>query len=112
MPQTGTRLAYAGDLSHYTGPQHPAHSQLKDPANYAQIESDLTLLGFAGLMDPPRPEVRNAVQDCQKAGIRVQLIYHCSLQSSPQRLSITSYEVRRFCENSRAGVDVVTYHFF
>ena len=66
-------LVLAGDLSHYTGPQHAAHGQLKDPANYVHIESDLTLLGFAGLMDPPRPEVRDAVRDCQQAGIRVSL---------------------------------------
>lgn len=75
MPHTCTciilALVLAGDLSRYTGPQHAAHSQLKDPANYVQIESDLTLLGFAGLMDPPRPEVRDAVRDCQQAGIRV-----------------------------------------
>jgi len=35
------------------------------------IEKELTLLGFAGLEDPPRPEVRDAVRDCQLAGIRV-----------------------------------------
>lgn len=63
----------AGALSRYTGSQHEAHSQLTEPANYVHIESDLTLLGFAGLMDPPRPEVRNAVRDCQLAGIRVRL---------------------------------------
>lgn len=38
-----------------------------------EIERDLTLLGFAALEDPPRPEVRDAVRDCQLAGIRVWL---------------------------------------
>lgn len=37
-------------------------------------ERDLVLLGFVGLLDPPRPEVRNAVQQCQAAGIRVVMI--------------------------------------
>lgn len=37
-------------------------------------EQDLVLLGFVGLLDPPRPEVRNAVQQCQAAGIRVVMI--------------------------------------
>ncbi len=32
-------------------------------------EQDLILLGFLGLMDPPRPEVRDCVRICRKAGI-------------------------------------------
>jgi P-type Ca2+ transporter type 2C len=46
-----------GDLASYDGEHHRAHEQLQDPANYARIESGLTFLGLAGLMDPPRPEV-------------------------------------------------------
>lgn len=34
-----------------------------------QVESSLVLLGMAGLMDPPRMEVREAVLSCQQAGI-------------------------------------------
>lgn len=48
-----------------------AHKQLLDPANYAGIESGLTWLGVAGLIDPPRPEVKGAIEDCVRAGIRV-----------------------------------------
>lgn len=32
-------------------------------------EQDLILLGFLGLMDPPRPEVRDCVRVCKNAGI-------------------------------------------
>ena len=46
-----------GDLAKYDGPQHKAHAQLTEPANYQAIESGLTFLGLCGLMDPPRPEV-------------------------------------------------------
>lgn len=46
-----------GDLASYDGDHHRAHPQLQEPANYARIESGLTFLGLAGLMDPPRPEV-------------------------------------------------------
>ncbi|KAL3130923.1 Calcium-transporting ATPase, endoplasmic reticulum-type [Trebouxia sp. C0009 RCD-2024] len=63
-----------GDLSSYDGAQHPAHGQLTEPSNYLDIEKDLTLLGFAGLEDPPRSEVSGAVRDCQLAGIRVIVI--------------------------------------
>jgi calcium-translocating P-type ATPase len=36
-----------------------------------QAETDLTLLGIVALADPARPEVREAVQQCHSAGIRL-----------------------------------------
>jgi Ca2+-transporting ATPase len=33
------------------------------------LERDLTFLGLAALIDPPRPEARQAVSDCRSAGI-------------------------------------------
>ncbi len=41
---------------------------------FADVESDLTLLGLFGLADPPRPEAIEAVADCREAGIRVKMI--------------------------------------
>jgi len=38
------------------------------------VESGLTFLGLFGLMDPPRPEVRGAVERCHRAGIRPVMI--------------------------------------
>lgn len=34
-----------------------------------EIETDLTLIGFAGMIDPPREEARQAVSECKEAGI-------------------------------------------
>ncbi|HEY5081386.1 MAG TPA: cation-translocating P-type ATPase [Bauldia sp.] len=54
-----------------------AQRQLTDlPAlsDSEEVESELTLLGLVGLVDPPRPEVAAAVQSCQTAGIAVVMI--------------------------------------
>lgn len=46
----------------------------KAPATLANAERDLTLLGLVGMIDPPRPEAKAAIQTCLQAGIRVVMI--------------------------------------
>jgi len=46
----------------------PAQRADEDPFN------NLIFLGFVGMMDPPRPEARESVSQCQQAGIRVVMI--------------------------------------
>jgi Ca2+-transporting ATPase len=46
-----------------------------DPAGDLQpLVSDLTLLGFAGIVDPPRPEAKDAIAVAKEAGITVRMI--------------------------------------
>jgi calcium-translocating P-type ATPase len=44
------------------------------PADRAEAERELTFLGFVAMVDPPRPEVPEAVARCHSAGIRIVMV--------------------------------------
>jgi Ca2+-transporting ATPase len=46
----------------------------KPGASLTGTEQDMTFLGLAGMIDPPRPEARSAIQICELAGIRPVMI--------------------------------------
>lgn len=47
-----------------------------EPAEYssAAIENEMTFIGLAGMIDPIRPEVKDAIAECKDAGIRAIMI--------------------------------------
>ncbi|MGE3841332.1 MAG: cation-translocating P-type ATPase [Vicinamibacterales bacterium] len=47
---------------------------LPDDRTHQNIEKDLTFVGLVGILDPPRPEARDAVATCVAAGIRPVMI--------------------------------------
>ncbi|MFO7918528.1 MAG: cation-translocating P-type ATPase [Anaerolineae bacterium] len=47
---------------------------LPDEINESTIEHNLIFVGLAGMIDPPRPEVHDAVAECRTAGIRPVMI--------------------------------------
>ncbi len=48
--------------------------ELPDLAHLEEEEKDLTLMGLIGLIDPPRPEAKEAIQKAKMAGVRTVMI--------------------------------------
>jgi len=46
----------------------------KADATLESAEHEMTFLGLMGMIDPPRPEARSAIQTCEQAGIKVVMI--------------------------------------
>ena len=42
--------------------------------NFETLEHDVTILGLVGMIDPPRPEVKDAIALCNQAGIKTIMI--------------------------------------
>lgn len=55
------------------------------------VESELTFLGLMAMMDPPRPEVEQAIAVCRQAGIRIVMItgdYGLTAESLARRVGM------------------------
>ncbi len=58
-----------------------------------KVEKDLTFLGLMAMMDPPRPEVEQAIQTCRQAQIRIVMItgdYGLTAESLARRIGMLS----------------------
>jgi len=49
-------------------------TEVPDELTSENLEKDLTLIGLVGMIDPPRPEAKEAVAICRKAGIKPVMI--------------------------------------
>ena len=61
------------------------------------VEEDLTFLGLMAMMDPPRPEVADAVAKCHHAGIRIIMItgdYGLTAETIARRIGIVAERPR------------------
>ncbi|KAL2828703.1 hypothetical protein BDW59DRAFT_42879 [Aspergillus cavernicola] len=53
---------------------NPLVRNAKSSEDYAQLERNMTFIGFVGMLDPPRLEVASSIKKCAEAGIRVIVI--------------------------------------
>jgi calcium-translocating P-type ATPase len=51
--------------------ERSVRASISEPLERCDTEREMTLLGIAAMVDPPRPEVREAVAKCHTAGIRI-----------------------------------------
>lgn len=71
----------------------PFEAQELPDVSAEKVEKDLIFIGITGMYDPPRPEVRDAVSVCRKAGIRVVMItgdYQITAMSIAKQVGIVS----------------------
>lgn len=68
----GLRVIGVATKAKVSGANSP--SKASQTSEYAAIETDLTLVGLVAMLDPPRPEVFDAIKKCRTAGIRVVVI--------------------------------------
>ncbi|RMX37761.1 hypothetical protein pdam_00006613 [Pocillopora damicornis] len=55
-------------------PLSPSQMELEKAEKFADYESNMTFVGVAGMLDPPRTEVKDSIKKCGAAGIRVIVI--------------------------------------
>ena len=64
----------AGKALRVLGVAYKDLAMLPRELNSAALEQGLTFVGLIGMIDPPRPEVRTAVEQCYAAGIKPVMI--------------------------------------
>ncbi len=76
---------------------------LPEKLNAAEIETALTFIGFAGMIDPPREEAKQAVAECKQAGIIPVMItgdHKLTAKSIAEQLGIITTEDEMVLEGS------------
>jgi P-type Ca2+ transporter type 2C len=72
------------------------------------VERDLEFLGLVGMIDPPRPQVPDAVQRCREAGIRIIMVTGDSgrtAEAIARRIGLLEGDVHVITGRELAGLD-------
>ncbi|MFA5613217.1 MAG: HAD-IC family P-type ATPase [Methanoculleus sp.] len=78
----------------------PLHDGISWTAD--DVEKDLIFLGFAGILDPPRPEAAEAIRLCKSAGIDVIMI----TGDNPQTAYAVAQDLGLSSEGALTGTDL------
>jgi Ca2+-transporting ATPase len=69
-----TRMASAGERVMVVAQRDFDPATFDAHAELLPLVNDLTLLAMVGIVDPPRPEAREAIANCRSAGMQVRMI--------------------------------------
>ena len=72
-------------------------NKFKGEYNIENVENELTFLGLAAMMDPPRPEVEAAIAQCYRSGIKIIMItgdYGLTAEAIARKIGIVRGDVR------------------
>ncbi|KAK3690298.1 hypothetical protein B0T22DRAFT_404769 [Podospora appendiculata] len=61
------------DFDSWPPPELAGHSELT-ASEFNKVHSDMTLIGIFGIKDPLRTTVKDAIKDCQRAGVYVRMV--------------------------------------
>lgn len=71
---TGRETMRCLALATVDNPPAASEFKLEDTNGFKDYETNMTLVGVIGMLDPPRPEVAESIRLCKRAGIRVIVI--------------------------------------
>ena len=72
--EANDRMAEGGERVMVVAQREFEPASFDASADLLNLVQDLTLLAMVGIVDPPRPEARDAIAKCKSAGIRVRMI--------------------------------------
>jgi P-type Ca2+ transporter type 2C len=72
--EANDRMAEGGERVMVVAQREFEPASFDPSADLLSLVQDLTLLAMVGIVDPPRPEARDAIARCKGAGIRVRMI--------------------------------------
>jgi len=79
-------------------PARQGYISRSEPYSVEKTERELVFIGLAAMMDPPRPEVAQAIQELRAAGIRIAMItgdYGLTAESLGRRVGMLSTDTPR-----------------